>query len=110
MPPAMLAPYEGRYRAWIIPPVKATEHFVGTDFEITGPPDPFVETAFEITAADGGLQAKGDDMSLTLSFYRDHHVLATDQNGQVHRADFIRDPDGRISWFRDGGRLFARQG
>ena len=49
-------------------------------------------------------------MILRLAFYRDDHVLATDQKGQVHRADFIRGPDGRISWFRDGGRLFVRQG
>jgi CubicO group peptidase (beta-lactamase class C family) len=107
MPPAMLAPYEGRYRAWIIPPEEPRERFVGTSFEITGPPDPFVETAFEIKAANGGLQAKSEDLNLTLAFYRDDHVLATDQNGQVHRADFIRGPDGRIAWLRDGGRLFA---
>jgi CubicO group peptidase (beta-lactamase class C family) len=109
LPPARLAPYEGRYRAWIIPPVEPPERFVGTAFEITGPPDPFVETAFEITAANGMLRAKGEDMTLTLAFYRDDYVLATDPNGQVHRADFLRGPDGRIAWFRDGGRLFARQ-
>jgi CubicO group peptidase (beta-lactamase class C family) len=110
MPPAMLAPYEGRYRASYIPPVEPREHFVGTAFEVTGAPDPFVDTAFEITAANGGLQAKGEDMSLTLAFYRDDHVLATDQNGQVHRADFVRAPASRIAWFRDGGRLFGRLG
>jgi hypothetical protein len=43
-------------------------------------------------------------MSLTLAFDRDDPVPATDQNRQVHRADFIRGSDGRISWFGDGGR------
>jgi hypothetical protein len=61
-------------------------------------------TAVEITAANGGLLAKGEEMTLTLAFDRDHPVLATDQNGQVHRADFIGGSDGRISWFGDGGR------
>ena len=23
---------------------------------------------------------------------------------------FVRGPDGRVAWFRDGGRLWARQG
>ena len=112
----MLAPYEGLYRAFYNParqahPARqAFEHFAGTEFEVTGPPDPLVDTAFEITAAKGGLLAKGEDMILTLAFYRDDHVLATDQNGHVHWADFIRGPDGRVFWFRDGGRLFVRHG
>jgi hypothetical protein len=36
-------------------------------------------------------------------------VLTTDREGQVKRSDFVRAPDGRVVWFRDGGRMFARQ-
>jgi hypothetical protein len=35
--------------------------------------------------------------------------MATDHNGQATRSDFLRGPDGRVVWFRDGGRLWARQ-
>jgi CubicO group peptidase (beta-lactamase class C family) len=96
LPPAQLAPYEGRYQAGAIPPF--------------GPPDTFGELWFEVRAADGGLRARSDDdTELTLAFYRDDSVLATDQDGQTQRADFVRGPDGRIAWFRERGRLFAHQ-
>jgi hypothetical protein len=92
--PAELAPYEGHYRGWVIPP--------------TGTPDHIEELAIDLSAADGGLRAAGD-LELALSFYRDDFVLTTDPEGQVKRSDFVRAADGRVVWFRDGGRLFARQ-
>jgi len=38
------------------------------------------------------------------------YVLTTDPDGAVKRSDFLRGPDGKIAWLRDGGRLFAKQG
>ncbi|MGO8840344.1 MAG: hypothetical protein ACLQF1_04170 [Methyloceanibacter sp.] len=95
LPPAQLAPYEGRYRGWVIPP--------------DGRPDEIVEQVIELSAADGGLHVRGD-LELSLAFYRDDFVLTTDSEGQIKRSDFVRGPDGRIAWFRDGGRLYAYQG
>ena len=46
---------------------------------------------------------------LSLAFYRDDYVLTTDPGGEVKRSDFLRGPNGRIAWLRDGGRLFAKQ-
>ena len=94
-PPAQLAQYEGRYNGWVIPP--------------NGPTDQIVEQPIELKAADGGLRVSGD-LELSLAFYRDDFVLTTDKEGQVKRSDFVRGPDGRIAWFRDGGRLYAYQG
>ena len=37
-------------------------------------------------------------------------VLTTDPDGGVKRSDFLRGPDGKIAWLRDGGRLFAKKG
>jgi len=74
-----------------------------------GPPDQFLEQAIEVKAADGGLRVTGDS-ELSLAFYRDEYVLTTDPQGQVNRSDFLRGPDGRVAWLRDGGRLWARQG
>jgi hypothetical protein len=37
-------------------------------------------------------------------------VLTTDPGGEVKRSDFLRGPDGKIDWLRDGGRLFAKKG
>jgi hypothetical protein len=96
LPPAELRPYEGRYRSWVIPPF--------------GAPNQFVETVFELRAADGMLRARSEEMELTLGFYRDGFVLATDQDGASHRADFVRGSDGSIAWFRERGRLYAYQG
>ena len=48
--------------------------------------------------------------TLTLAFYRDDFVLATDTYGQQLRADFVRGPDGQIAWFRNSGRLYAHEG
>jgi len=94
-PAARLAQYEGHYKAQVIPPF--------------GPPDQFLEQAIEVKAADGGLRVTGDS-ELSLAFYRDEYVLTTDPQGQVNRSDFLRGPDGRVAWLRDGGRLWARQG
>jgi CubicO group peptidase (beta-lactamase class C family) len=95
-PPERLARYEGRYTAGVIPP--------------TGPPEKIEEMAIELKARDGGLQVTGDSDTAELAFYRDDYVLATDRVGQANRSDFIRGPDGRIAWLRDGGRLWTHQG
>jgi CubicO group peptidase (beta-lactamase class C family) len=93
-PLARLKDYEGHYKGWVIPP--------------DGPPDRIVELHAELKAAGGGLRATGD-FELSLAFYRDEYVLTTDPDGQVKRSDFLRGPDGKIAWLRDGGRLFAKQ-
>jgi len=64
----------------------------------------------ELKAADGGLRVSGDSDISSVAFYGDEYVLATDSVGQTYRSDFVRGPDGRIAWLRDGGRLWARQG
>jgi CubicO group peptidase (beta-lactamase class C family) len=92
--PAQLAPYEGRYKGWVIPP--------------DGASDKIEELAIDLRTADGGLRVTGD-LELSLAFYRDDFVLTTDPEGQVKRSDFVRAADGRVVWFRDGGRMFARQ-
>ena len=92
--PAELAPYEGHYKGWVILP--------------TGTPDKIEELAIDLSAADGGLRVAGD-LELALAFYRDDFVLTTDPEGQVKRSDFVRAADGHVVWFRDGGRMFARQ-
>jgi CubicO group peptidase (beta-lactamase class C family) len=96
LPPERLAQYEGRYKASVIPP--------------NGPPDKIVDQEIELKAADGGLRVSGDSDTPSLAFYRDEYVLATNSLGQTSRSDFLRGPDGRITWFRDGGRLWRRQG
>ena len=68
---------------------------------------------FEILAHRIELIRRDDvlsDFELSLAFYRDDYVLTTDPDGQVKRSDFLRGPDGKIAWLRDGGRLIAKQG
>jgi CubicO group peptidase (beta-lactamase class C family) len=95
-----LAPYEGRYWAEVIAP----------------PPGDAAETWFELTAREGRLdvQMLAGEVALTakLAFYRDNYARILDSNGApvVLRADFVPGPDGRIAWFRFGGRLHARRG
>lgn len=89
-----LQPYEGRYVGWTIPP--------------DGTPEKPVVMNVELRAHDGGLRATGD-LSLTMAFYRDEYVLTTDAYGERNRSDFIRDPDGRVAWLRDGGRIYQHQ-
>lgn len=91
---AQLAPYEGRYQAFIIP--------------ADGPPDKIEEQNIEIRAAGGQLRVTGD-AEHTLAFYRDDYVVVTDTEGKGARCDFVRGPDGNVAWFRDRGRLFARR-
>jgi hypothetical protein len=66
--------------------------------------------AVVLSAVDGGLHATSEDTEYSLAFCRDDLVLATDQDGQRMRADFVRGPDGRVAWFCDSGRLLAYQG
>jgi CubicO group peptidase (beta-lactamase class C family) len=89
-----LAQYEGSYKALTIPP---------------GPFDKIEEMAVELKAMKGGLRVTGESDAESLAFYSDEYVLATDHNGLTTRSDFVRGPDGRVVWFRDGGRLWARE-
>jgi CubicO group peptidase (beta-lactamase class C family) len=42
-----------------------------------------------------------------LAFFDSDRVFATDGPYKGRRADFVRDSDGRIAWYRSGGRLHA---
>jgi CubicO group peptidase (beta-lactamase class C family) len=42
-----------------------------------------------------------------LAFYDSDRVFATDGPYKGRRADFVRDGEGRIAWYRSGGRLHA---
>jgi len=69
-----------------------------------------VDLTIDLRAADGELQASGEDADYTLAWYRDDYFLATGPDGEQHRVDFLRGADGRVVWLRAGGRLFAHQG
>ena len=43
----------------------------------------------------------------TLAFYDTDRVFVEAGPLTGTRADFVRDADGRIAWFRSGGRLHA---
>jgi CubicO group peptidase (beta-lactamase class C family) len=43
-----------------------------------------------------------------LAFYADDRVVALDPPTQGVYAEFLRDPDGRVAWFRWGGRIHRR--
>lgn len=94
-PAAQLKAYEGHYKGWVITP--------------NGAPDKIVEQHAELKAVGGNLRATGD-LEASLAFYRDEYVLATDPDGGLTRSDFLRGPDGKVAWLRDGGRLWAKQG
>ena len=96
LPAPALAGYEGRYSASQI-------GFAGE----TG----VVEA--DLVADAGGLVVRtpqGD--ALRLVFYRRDfvRVLAPDGTDTHFRADFVRDDDGAVAWWRYGGRLFRRGG
>ena len=88
---ADLAPFEGVYSA-----------------EQIGFTGPMVKFAVQMKAKGGALSMAhvGDDSPpTTLTFYKDDYVIV---EGVGARADFLRNPDGTIAWFRQGGRLFRR--
>jgi CubicO group peptidase (beta-lactamase class C family) len=96
---AQLAPYEGTYVAR----------------EVAPPPGEAEETMIELNALDGGLHARVslDGVAVNegnTAFYREDHVVTLDATGQAttNRSDFVRGPDGRITWLRLGGRLHRR--
>ena len=94
-PAAQLKAYEGHYKGWVITP--------------NGAPDKIVEQHAELKAVGGNLRATGD-LETSLAFYRDEYVLTTDSEGQIMLSAFLRGPDGKVAWLRDGGRLWAKQG
>src|SRR5262245_21321578 len=83
--------------------------------EVDPPPGEAADTWIELGASDGRLRARIVEETGTeefhLAFYRDHYVVRLNDEGQptFKRSDFLPGPDGRIAWFRLGGRLFARQ-
>ena len=91
---AGLAPYEGQYIAQQIP--------------FSGPADPI---PVRLTGSNGRLEMiEGTGTNSTtriLTFYKDDYVLV-DNIGL--RANFLRDLNGSVSWFRLGGRLFRHLG
>jgi CubicO group peptidase (beta-lactamase class C family) len=48
------------------------------------------------------------DPPVRLAFVRGDHVLALDEPIKGARAEFLRDPDGHLVWFRIGGRVHKR--
>lgn len=46
---------------------------------------------------------------IPLAFYAQDNVLAAGDAGRNLRGDFLRDPDGKIVWFRFMGRIHRRQ-
>ncbi|HEV3480099.1 MAG TPA: hypothetical protein VG144_11710, partial [Gaiellaceae bacterium] len=46
----------------------------------------------------------------TLAFYDTDRVFVEEGELRGSRSDFFRDRDGRIAWFRTGGRLYAPRG
>jgi len=92
LPAAALAPYEGGY----------VSGEVGSDGVL-------VEGGFELVARDGRLVlAQGGVTGGGLAFYRRDHVLVLDGAGRPlgYRGDFLRGPEGRVTWLRLGGRLY----
>lgn len=85
--------------------------------EIDPPPCDSAETLLQMSAANGRLWLRPADATnptagVELAFYRDNYVVGLDEQGHPtsERADFVPDPDGRIVWFRNGGRLFKHLG
>ncbi|MDI6097434.1 serine hydrolase domain-containing protein [Actinoplanes sp. NEAU-A12] len=94
LPPSELAGYEGRY---------VTEQ-IGYDGER-------VSSEVDMVGVDGRLSLRiGGVEGVALPFYRRDFVLVRSPDGSdTHfRADFIRDTDGSVGWFRFGGRLYRR--
>ncbi|WP_092557412.1 serine hydrolase domain-containing protein [Actinoplanes derwentensis] len=94
LPDAELAGYEGRY--------------VASQIGLDGEP---AQIVLDLVAAGGRLSGRVDGSEqMVLPFYRKDYVLvwAPDGTDSHSRANFVRDPDGTIGWFRYGGRLFRR--
>lgn len=88
-----LSPFEGAY----------TAEQIGFD----GPP---AELKLQMQAKDGALtmdRVGSGAPLITLKFYKRDYVV-DEENGL--RANFLRDPDGSVAWFRLGGRLFRHVG
>jgi CubicO group peptidase (beta-lactamase class C family) len=74
------------------------------------------ETVLTVQGNDGALEgelgAGGVTSPIGLTFYRDEYVLVElhgDAPPASMRANFVRDPDGRVAWFSYSGRLYERQ-
>jgi hypothetical protein len=61
----------------------------------------------------GEMEQAGSVGDIGLQFYRNEYVLVLRDDGAPpgsFRANFVRGADGRVAWFSNGGRLYARQG
>jgi CubicO group peptidase (beta-lactamase class C family) len=103
---ADLAPYLGRYVAQLVTESGSLEQAVIE----------FSAGDGQLVGAMGGGEAKSEpDMEnsakIGLSFYRPDYGLdlGPDNKPTGTRSNFVRGPDGNISWFRNHGRLFRRQ-
>jgi CubicO group peptidase (beta-lactamase class C family) len=91
---AALAPYEGEYAAVSI-------GIDGTHYK----------NDFKLRAADGRLRVDGPITAAAFAFYRDDFVLDLDEAGNPTgaRSNFLRGPDGKVTWMRAHGRLYRRR-
>jgi CubicO group peptidase (beta-lactamase class C family) len=93
-----IAQYEGGYVAQQINERGALE-------------DTLVELRGRKGQLHGTLTTSGTTEHLGLAFYRKDHVLDLDRAGRPigTRANFVRGADGKVTWWRNHGRLFRRQ-
>ena len=96
---ADLKPYEGRY--------------IAEQIAVSGDP---MKVILDFRAGegrlDGTMSSEGHDTErVGLAFYRADYGLNLGPDGKPTgtRANFLRQPDGSIAWFRSHGRLYRRQ-
>jgi CubicO group peptidase (beta-lactamase class C family) len=115
-----LAPYEGLYTGQIFDPVfTPSGTVVQTRIELEGASDGQLrmrrtDNVDAIVLDDSSDIAGANDEpadEVRMAFYRDNYVLVYDENGEPFaRANFVRGRNGRVEWFRFGGRLYRHQG
>jgi CubicO group peptidase (beta-lactamase class C family) len=115
-----LAPYEGLYTGQIIDPVfTPSGTVVETRIELKGTPngrlrmrrtDSIDSTVLDDPSDIAGANEEPAAENLMV-FYSDDYVLVLDESSEPFvRANFVRGPNGRVEWFRFGGRLYRHQG
>ncbi|WP_328478148.1 beta-lactamase family protein [Actinoplanes sp. NBC_00393] len=94
LPAAQLAAYQGVY----------TGQQIGFEGEL-------VTSQFEMVPDAGQLSVRAGGAEVArLAFYRKDYVVLPNPDGTIpaQRANFVRDRDGEVVWFRLGGRLYRR--
>jgi CubicO group peptidase (beta-lactamase class C family) len=115
-----LAPYEGLYTGEIIDPVfTPSGTVVETRIELKGTPDGQLRMertdSVDPTVLDDPSDIAGandePEEEIRMAFYRHDYVIVYDESGEPFaRANFVRGHNGRVEWFRFGGRLYRYQG